>query len=110
PFLELPGERALMLRHDNIYGHNKCNGGEVCVDYFLTENDTQAQCASSYMTWDNQNSKIPCSSSSSFAAIDISVGVTTYDVDTNVEDGKFESCFEFSGTARVTGYFAAFGV
>ncbi|CAB5109555.1 unnamed protein product [Rhizophagus irregularis] len=110
-----------MLRHDNIYGHNKCNGGEVCVDYFLTENNAQAQCASSYITWDNQYSKIPCSSSSSFgggAAIDISVGVITYDVDTNtilhdynsVEDGKFESCFAFSGTARVTGYFAAFGV
>ncbi|CAB4446527.1 unnamed protein product [Rhizophagus irregularis] len=123
-----------------------CNGGEVCIDYFPTENNAQAECASWYLTWDNQNSKIPCSSSSSFgggATIDISVGATTYDVDGNpiqvaqfaiylnnqeivttsnlhnvstmlhdynsVEDGKFESCFAFSGTERVTGYFAAFG-
>ncbi|RGB40766.1 hypothetical protein C1646_752864 [Rhizophagus diaphanus] len=132
---DLPGT----LTSDTI----QCNG-EVCVDYFLTENDAQAQCTSSYMTWDNKNSRIACSGSFPFgggATIDITVGATTYDVDGNpiqvpritiylnnrqlvttvgqhnlstilrdynsVEDGDFESCFEFTG-AIVTGYFAAF--
>ncbi|PKY49623.1 hypothetical protein RhiirA4_465690 [Rhizophagus irregularis] len=124
----------------------QCNGAEVCVDYFLTENKVQAQCASSYMKWDNKNNLISCSSTSSYGrgqALDISVGASTYDVDGNPiqvdhfaiylnnqeiaststlhnvstilrgyksnEDGDFGSCFAFSGTARVTGYFAAFG-
>ncbi|RIA87809.1 hypothetical protein C1645_853657 [Glomus cerebriforme] len=64
----------------------QCNGAEVCVDYFLSENLAQAQCADSYMKWDNKDSKIPCSSAASYGGgtkIDISVGATTYDVDGN---------------------------
>ncbi|CAB4392635.1 unnamed protein product [Rhizophagus irregularis] len=124
----------------------QCNGAEVCVDYFLTENNAQAQCASSYIKWDNKNNLISCSGTASYGrgeALDISVGATTYDVDGNPiqvdqfaiylnnqeiaatsnlhnvstilrsyksnEDGDFGSCFSFSGTARVTSYFAAFG-
>src|SRR5688572_6471901 len=61
----------------------QCNGAEVCVDYFLTENNAQAQCASSYMQWDNQNNKVACSSAVSFGegnTINVAVGATTYDV------------------------------
>ncbi|RGB39395.1 hypothetical protein C1646_754546 [Rhizophagus diaphanus] len=64
----------------------QCNGAEVCVDYFLTGNNAQAQCASSYMKWDNKNSLISCSGTTSYGggeALDISVGATTYDVDGN---------------------------
>ncbi|CAG8680874.1 uncharacterized protein OCT59_014868 [Rhizophagus irregularis] len=123
----------------------QCNGAEVCVDYFLTEKDAQAQCASSYLEWNNDNSYVPCSSTSSFGGgqtLDVFVGAATYDVDGNLiqveefaiylnnkeiaatsnkhnvstilrdykrnDDGDFDSCFAFSGTARVTGYFAAF--
>ena len=124
----------------------QCSGAEVCVDYLPKENFAQAQCTNLYKKWDNQNTKLPCSSAVSYGegkAIDIAVGATTYDVDGNpiqvaqfaiymnnheiestsnlhnvstiirgynsVEDGNFESCFAVTGTARVTGYFAAFG-
>ena len=64
----------------------QCNGAEVCVDYFLTENNAQAQCASSYMKWDNKNGLISCSGTSSYGkgeALDISVGATIYDMNGN---------------------------
>ncbi|RGB32566.1 hypothetical protein C1646_762723 [Rhizophagus diaphanus] len=125
----------------------QCNGAEICDDYFLTEKDSQAQCASSYLEWDNNNSYVSCSRPSPFGGgqtLDVFVGAATYDVDGNpiqvdqfaiylnnkeiastsnkhkvstilrgyksTDDGEFDSCFIFSGIARVTGYFAAFGV